>query len=96
MASDPYQAWFRAGVDAWMLGAEASTVMALRMARLALGGERAGREMSLMVTEKVAAALELGAELAVQGSALTPLGGTQRTLRHYRSKVAANRRRLLR
>ncbi|WP_425229248.1 hypothetical protein [Sphingomonas sp.] len=83
-------------MDAWMLGAEASTVMALRMTKLALGGDPGGREATLMVAEKIKAAAELQASLFADGMSLTPLSGTQKALRHYRAKVAANRRRLSR
>lgn len=36
-ASTAYGAWIKASMDMWMLGAEAGTVMALRMARIATG-----------------------------------------------------------
>lgn len=88
--------WFRAGLDAWRLGAEASAVIGLRTARLAAGGDAAAREAALMVSEKVGAALELQADLLAAGSASTPLAATRRALRLYRGKVAANRRRLSR
>ena len=94
--SNPCMAWFQAGLDTWMLGAEASTVVALRMARMSTGGAAAAREMSLMVSEKVSAAMELQTALVGEGARLTPLGGTQTALRHYRRKVAANRARLSR
>ena len=94
MRSDGYEAWFRAGMDAWLLAAESATVVGLRTMRLASGGHAGAREAALMVTEKIGAALELQAALVSTGPALTPLAGTQRTLRHYRGKVAANRRRL--
>ena len=84
------------GLDAWSLGAEASAVIALRMVRLAAGGIESAREMDLMITEKFQAGLELQARLAAPGLGLTPLAGTQTTLRHYRRKVAANKKRLTR
>ena len=92
MYSKAYGAWLRAGMDAWSLGLEASAVVALRTAKLAAGGEAASREAELMVAEKVRAAAEL--QLALIGA--TPLGGPKKALRHYRGKVAANRRRLSR
>ena len=88
--------WVRAGLDAWSLAAEASTVIALRMVRLAAGGTASVREANLMITEKVEAGLELQASLVGKGFSLTLLAGAQTTLRHYRRKVAANRRRLAR
>lgn len=96
MVGSAYGAWFRAGVDAWSLGMEASTVIGLRMAKLAAGGPDAAREAELMLSEKIRAGFELQAELATAPFGFTPLGGTQKAVRHYRRKVAANRRRLTR
>lgn len=89
-------AWFRAGVDAWSLGAESSVVAALRLARIAAGGKGAAAESQLMVSEKVQAALELQARAMTGRLGATPLSGTQQTLDLYRGKVAANCRRLTR
>ncbi|WP_242154443.1 hypothetical protein [Sphingomonas sp. BAUL-RG-20F-R05-02] len=47
-----------------------------------------------MVTEKVRAAIELQTRLMTGALGMTPLGATQGALKHYRRKVAANRRRL--
>lgn len=96
MSTRSYAAWFRTGLDAWSLGAEASTVIALRMVRLAAGGAAGVGEANLMITEKVQAGLELQADLIGMGLGLTPLAGMQKTLRHYRRKVAENRKRLTR
>ena len=96
MSSKLYGPWFRAGMDAWSLGLEASSVIGMRMAKLAAGGDAARREGELMVSEKVRAGLELQAELALSPFSATPLGTTQKALKHYRRKVAANRRRLSR
>ena len=41
--------------DCWLLGAEASLVLPLRLARLARGGAAAKAEARLMVSEKVEA-----------------------------------------
>ena len=96
MRSYTYRAWINAGLDGWLLAAEAAAVIGLRSARLAAGGDAGTREAALMVQEKIGAALELQAELLGAGLTLTPLAGTQKALRHYRRKVAANRRRLSR
>lgn len=93
-ASTAYGAWIRTGMDMWMLGAEAGTVMALRMARIATGGAAGAAEAELMMTEKVRAAIELQTRLMTGALGVTPLGATQGTLKHYRRKVAANNRRL--
>ena len=88
--------WIRLGWDAWMLGAEAASVMTLRTLMIAGGRDPDGREARRMVSEK------LDAALALQGLALTgALGATapaivDKTLKHYRRKVRANRRRLQR
>ncbi len=89
-----YSAWMKAGFDMWMLGAEASTVMALRMTRIAAGGSTGAAEAELMVREKVRAAIELQTRLMIGGLGATALSGTQGTLKHYRRKVSANNRRL--
>jgi hypothetical protein len=90
----PYAEWARAGIDAWALGLEASTVIGLRMATFAQGGAASEREARLMVAEKIESALHL--QSAFLGGRLgnTPASGAKRVLRHYRRKVSANRRRL--
>ena len=96
MRSRSYKGWLSAGLDAWALGVEASAVIGLRTSRLASGGEPARREAALMGAEKIGAGLELQTALPSAGAGLTPLSGTRKALRHYRRKVAANRRRLSR
>lgn len=88
--------WLTTGLDAWALGLEASMVVGMRMTRLSLGGDAGRREAMLMVSEKVGAGLELQAALLSEGADLTPLTATRKALRHYRGKVAANRKRLSR
>jgi len=86
--------WTRVAADAWLLGIEASTVVSLRMLKLAAGGPAARTESRRMVSEKLAAAQSwqrLALTGGLGGSAPTAAG---RTLRHYRRKVKANRRRL--
>jgi hypothetical protein len=75
------------GTEIAMLGVEAQMVIGQRMAMVMLGGPKARKEARLMVTEKVKAAGEAAATLA--------LGGTPRkVVRGYRRKVQANHRRL--
>ncbi|RYY47925.1 MAG: hypothetical protein EOP59_00065 [Sphingomonadales bacterium] len=90
----PYSGWATASMDAWMLGLEASQVIGLRMARIAGGGDGASDETARMLTEKVQSAFELQAAMMTGRLGTTPLAGTQKTLRHYRRKVKANRKRL--
>jgi hypothetical protein len=70
---------------------EASSVIALRVMKIASGGEAEARRM---VNEKVQAGLDLQ-KMAVTGSLSdTPQGAAAKTLAYYRRKVRANRRRL--
>lgn len=41
------------GLDMWSLYLDASTVIALRMMKMATGGVGADREMALMISEKI-------------------------------------------
>jgi hypothetical protein len=86
--------WIGVGINAWVLGVEASTVMTLRTLKIAHGGGRAAAEADRMVKEKVAAALELQHLALTGGLGFEPAAAAAKTVRHYRRKVRANRRRL--
>jgi hypothetical protein len=93
MARQP-SPWIGVGLDAWVLGLEACTVMGLRTLKIAAGGGSGVQEAERMVSEKVQAAAEWQT-LALTGT----LGDTapriaSKTVAHYRRKVRANRRRL--
>ena len=94
MYSETYADWWRASSDAWLLTLEASTVIGMRLATMATGGKVADAEARLMVAEKVQAGWELQTALVTGRLGRTPLAGASATVRHYRGKVAANRRRL--
>lgn len=94
MTRSTKQSWLAIGLDAWMLGAEASTVIALRSAKLAMGGASAWTEAQRMVTEKGAANLELGMALATGRMGDSAEGIAHGAVAHYRCRVRANRRRL--
>jgi hypothetical protein len=89
--------WFRLCVQMMRLGIESQAVILQRLSRLQAGGALADRESTRMVTEKVtAAALEtfsMGLALAAGHS---PLSALDTSVKSYRKKVAANRRRLQR
>ena len=95
--ADPWRNdWLAISMEAWLLGVEASTVMALRAAKLAAGGSAAWREAERMVHEKGRVNWELGLALAggkLGASAESVMRGA---VRHYRPHVTANRRRLTR
>ncbi|TIX49873.1 hypothetical protein E5222_13110 [Alteraurantiacibacter aquimixticola] len=74
---------------------EASNVIWLRLWRLSAGGKLAEREATRMVEEKLAANWELGWKLLTAPST-QPEQAARRSVRHYRTKVRANRRRLRR
>ncbi len=78
------------------LGVEAQTVIALRMAKLALGGAPAKKEARRMVSEKIAAFAE--AQRGVVQDIATGKAGQAagNVVARYRRKVRANRRRLSR
>ena len=86
--------WFRAGLQAWSLGLEASSVIALRTLKMATGGVAADAEGRRMVSEKIEAGLALQVLALTGGLGLTPQSAVTRTLTHYGRKVRANRRRL--
>ena len=86
--------WFRIGFSAWSLGLEASSVIALRMLKIASGGKGGEAEARRMVNEKIEAGLSLQTKALTGGLGITPHSAATKTLAHYRRKVRANRRRL--
>jgi hypothetical protein len=86
--------WLRAGMSAWTLGVEASTVIALRLMKLARGGPAAKAEARRMVNEKIKANLDLQAKAMTGRLGRTPEKAVEKAVAHYLPKVKANRRRL--
>ncbi|MDG2520443.1 hypothetical protein P7B02_02730 [Caulobacter segnis] len=90
-ARNPY---VRLAWDAWMLGSESAGVIGLRAMKIAAGGPQAEREAKRMIDEKVEAAQALQV-MALSGAlGFTAPAFMNKTLKHYRRKVRANRRRL--
>jgi hypothetical protein len=87
--------WLQFGLTAWSLGVEASSVIALRTLKIAAGGVAAEVEAGRMVREKIETGLDLQALALTGGLGVTPPGAATKILTHYRRKVRANRRRLL-
>jgi hypothetical protein len=88
---------WRNWLDATRFAIEAQQVMALRLMRLAPGGVTAATEMQRMVTEKAAACIAAQAaasDALMAGRSLTAAARSAAV--PYRSRVRANRRRLLR
>lgn len=89
-----YADWAMLGYQTWLLGVEASIVVATRLNAFAWQTPGADKEAARMVSEKIAAITELQIRYLTGGMGSTPLAASQRTVQHYRRKVAANRRRL--
>jgi hypothetical protein len=79
--------WMKLGLDWTMLAIESQHVVALRMAKLSLGGAAASREASRMISEKLLTFNQVAARAAKGGSAHS-------VVKKYRRKVRSNRRRL--
>jgi hypothetical protein len=86
--------WFMVGLDAFALGMEAAAVIAQRSLILAEGGARAQAEAVRMVAEKAEAATALAMRAALGDLGQHPSTISANAVRHYRTKVRANRRRL--
>lgn len=92
--ADPFGAWFNLGLDMWMLGAEASTVIALRTMKIAAGGAVADVEAQRMVSEKLSAAFSLSQQAMLGQLGTTMPGIASKAVADYRRRVRANRNRL--
>ena len=85
---------FAGGFAAMSLAWNVPQVMALRLAKIGRGGKRGQAESSLMVSEKVAAAVEAQSIMARALMSGSPKKGVAAVTRMYSRKVAANKRRL--
>src|SRR5690349_19513399 len=87
--------WFTLSMQMMKLGMESQTIILQRLLRMQADGPTAQREAVRMVTEKTqAAASEAFAMGLALASGKSPLSAMESTVRSYRRKVAANRRRL--
>jgi hypothetical protein len=86
--------WFTVGFDAFTLGMEAAAVIAQRSLILAQGGAQAQAEAVRMVAEKAEAATALAMRAALGDLGQKPATISANAVRHYRTKVRANRKRL--
>ncbi len=77
-----------------MLALEAQQVIALRLAKMALGGPAARREAELMVSEKLKATVQSGQMLAAAALTGTSHAVGDKVVKMVRHKVRANRKRL--
>lgn len=86
--------WTSLAFDTWSLGLEASSVIGLRMMKLAAGGAAAQAEAQRMVSEKATAGMMLPMLAATGQLGATGPAIASKSLAHLRRKVRANRRRL--
>ncbi|HTW51190.1 MAG TPA: hypothetical protein VME45_04755 [Stellaceae bacterium] len=86
--------WLRLGFNAWALGLEASSVIALRTLKILSGGAAGNAEARRMIDEKIKAGIDLQSAALTGGLGQTPHGTAAKIVAHYRRKVRANRRRL--
>lgn len=84
---------FRVGLQAWFMGTEAWSVIALRTLKLVVG-VAAEAEAFRMVSEKIESGVALQALALTGGLGLTAHSAGTKTVAHYQRKVRANRRRL--
>lgn len=97
----PFGLWRLYGEFAWQgtrIMLDAQQVIALRLAKIALGGAAAEAEASLMVSEKIAAFMQSQAIAGRGVLSAAPAGASARSARQilnlYQRRVSANRRRL--
>ena len=86
-----YLPWDGLGLRAWSLGVEASSVIALRMLRIAAGGVDGAKEARRMVSEKLERGASIPAKLL---TARTARAAAAKAIDHYEPKVRANLKRL--
>lgn len=90
----PTNEWLSIGMDSWMLGAEAASVIVLRSAKLARGGAPAWEETKRMIAEKPKAHCALGKAVIDGRMGSTPESLISGAINHYRRRIQANQRRL--
>jgi hypothetical protein len=91
-----YTDWGHIWLDSTALAIDATAVIGLRLARMAMMDSGALAEAQLMVSEKMTAAAELNALALTGGLGHTPHGQASKTIRHLQRKVSSNRKRLSR
>jgi hypothetical protein len=84
----------RISLDKWSLGFEDSSVVGLRILKIAAGGTAAETETRLMFREKIQAGWTVQGKLLTGALGPRCRGRWRTTLAHYRRKVRSNQRRL--
>ena len=86
--------WNLLAYDSWKLALDASAVIWLRMGRFAMFDPDSVAEFNRMVGEKVESAFTLQVRTLTGGLGTNQLDVARASVKHYRKKVSANRRRL--
>jgi hypothetical protein len=89
-----FNPWFSLGLKALQMGAEAQSVIALRMIQFAAGGSRVEAEATRMITEKIVEAQAAAVTATLRGSPQHVIA--KRALTPMRKRVSANKRRISR
>lgn len=87
--------WMGLSLRSWQLGLDAAAVMGLRSMRIVAGGAIGRREANRMLSEKIAAAADLGPAYA-RAMTPTPAEAADTLLDIYGPRVRRNKRRLSR
>ncbi len=88
--------WSNAALDCWLIAAEASLVVPLRVAKIARGGDAGRDEMRRMVAEKVEAQITIAGAMATGQLGSSTGEIVSRVSGFYLHHVRENRRRLTR
>ena len=94
MARNEALEWMNIATGTMTLALESAGVVGLRAAQATRGGPNAANEVWRMYSEKFTALAELQARLLTGTLGTSPAAAARASLKHYRRKVAANRRRL--
>ena len=86
--------WVDVAFAATALGVESANVVWLRTVKASRGGPKAADEAWRMYSEKMASLAELQGRFLTGSMGHTPAATARAAVKHYRSKVAANHRRL--
>jgi len=91
-----FNLWLAFSLNAFQMGVEAQSVMALRMLRFASGNARSETEATRMVAEKIAAAAETQAVAPMATISGHPQHVVNKALKVFKKRVRTNKRRLTR
>lgn len=89
---NPTADWMKLANEGYWLWAESMMVIGMRTSDM-MTGRGSNHENMRMVTEKMQANAELAAKL-FWGGPTTPEKAARKAMRHYRTRVRANRKRL--